>query len=142
MHKFKLNVLINGEVYRTSLYRRSAHTNVHIDSIDLSAKIYFSFSILLIDESSRRVYIVLRSDILQLTIVGLLQLEKDPFVTSDDLVQQASSVIDRLIKIRSFLSSKRIPFQEKAEPNGVVVLLIHNGVVQIIIFSRLSSIVL
>jgi len=41
------------------------------------------------------------------------------------------SISDRLEKLRTFLSSKRIPFQEKLEENNTVTLLIQNGIVQI-----------
>lgn len=53
----------------------------------------------------------------------------DPFVLSN--VQSNIVDQDRLEKLRSYLRSKRIPFQEKVEENNSISLLIQNGIVQI-----------
>lgn len=96
---------------------------------------FLLLSIVLIDDSANDVHIVLRPDIIQLKILDRnpsCQSNKDPFVplnsTSDN---QDASFIDRLEKLRTFLSSKRIPFQEKVEENNSITLLIQNGIVQI-----------
>jgi hypothetical protein len=95
-------------------------------------------SIVLLDDTSNRVHIVLRPDIIQLKILDRnpsSQSNKDPFAPSksspDKQTDHDSSISDRLDKIRSFLSSKRIPFQEKLEENNSMTLLIQNGIIQI-----------
>jgi hypothetical protein len=61
-----------------------------------------------------------------------LQSNKDPFQPSNSISDnQDGSICDRLEKLRTFLSSKRIPFQEKLEENNSITLLIQNGIVQI-----------
>jgi len=95
----------------------------------------FLFSIVLIDDTSNRVHIVLRPDIIQLKILDRntsSQSNKDPFLSSNPISDNSDvSFSDRLEKIRTFLSSKRIPFQEKVEENNSITLLIQNGIVQI-----------
>jgi hypothetical protein len=95
----------------------------------------FLFSIVLIDDTSNRVHIVLRPDIIQLKILDRntsSQSNKDPFLPSNPISDNSdASFSDRLEKIRTFLSSKRIPFQEKVEENNSITLLIQNGIVQI-----------
>ncbi|CAF2389026.1 unnamed protein product [Rotaria sp. Silwood2] len=92
-------------------------------------------SIVLIDDTSNRVHIVLRPDIIQLKILDRNishQANKDPFLPSNSTTDnQDESIGDRLGKIRRFLSSKRIPFQEKFEENNSITILIQNGIVQI-----------
>ncbi|CAF1301645.1 unnamed protein product [Rotaria sordida] len=91
--------------------------------------------IVLIDDTSNRVHIVLRPDIIPLKILDRNishQLNKDPFLPSNSTIDnQDESICDRLGKNRKFLSSKRIPFQEKLEENNSITLLIQNGIVQI-----------
>lgn len=91
------------------------------------------FSIVLIDESSNRVQIVLRPDIIQLKIVDRsLPPMVDPFLSSNvESTNADPSMVDRLEKLRSYLTSKRIPFGEKVEENHSITLLIQNGIVQI-----------
>ena len=93
------------------------------------------FSIVLIDETSNRVHIVLRPDIIRLKILDRnpsSQSNKDPFLPVNSTTDYSdTSTIDRLDKLRTFLSSKRIPFQEKIEENNSITLLIQNGIVQI-----------
>jgi hypothetical protein len=95
----------------------------------------FLFSIVLIDDTSNRVHIVLRPDIIQLKILDRNTSSlsnKDPFLPSNPISDNPYvSFSDRLEKIRTFLSSKRIPFQEKVEENNSITLLIQNGIVQI-----------
>ena len=95
----------------------------------------FYLSIVLIDDTSNRVHIVLRPDVIQLKILDRnpsLLSNKDPFQPSNSISDnQDVSSSDRLEKIRTFLSSKRIPFQEKLEENNSITLLIQNGIVQI-----------
>ncbi len=95
----------------------------------------FLLSIVLIDDKSNRVHIVLRPDIIQLKILDRntsSQSNKDPFLPSNSISDNPDvSISDRLEKLRTFLSSKRIPFQEKLEENNSVTLLIQNGIVQI-----------
>ncbi|CAM4881512.1 unnamed protein product [Rotaria socialis] len=96
-------------------------------------------SIVLIDDSSNRVHIVLRPDIIQLIILDRNQSQqshRDPFLPSNAITTTTAtnhdeSIRDRLGNIRKFLSSKRIPFQEKLEENNSITLLIQNGIVQI-----------
>jgi hypothetical protein len=86
------------------------------------------------DDTSNRVHIVLRPDILQLKVLDRTssQSNNDPFVSSTPISDnQDVSIPDRLGKLRTFLSSKRIPFQEKVEDNNSITLLIQNGIVQI-----------
>jgi hypothetical protein len=96
--------------------------------------LFFFLSIVLIDDTSNRVHIVLRPDILQLKILDRTssQSNNDPFVSATPISDnQDVSISDRLGKLRTFLSSKRIPFQEKLEENNSITLLIQNGIVQI-----------
>jgi hypothetical protein len=97
--------------------------------------VLFLLSIVLIDDKSNRVHIVLRPDIIQLKILDRntsSQSNKDPFLPSNSISDNPDvSISDRLEKLRTFLSSKRIPFQEKLEENNSVTLLIQNGIVQI-----------
>jgi hypothetical protein len=96
--------------------------------------LFFFLSIVLIDDTSNRVHIVLRPDILQLKILDRTssQSNNDPFVSATPISDnQDVSISDRLGKLRTFLSSKRIPFQEKVEENNSITLLIQNGIVQI-----------
>jgi hypothetical protein len=97
--------------------------------------VLFLLSIVLIDDTSNRVHIVLRPDIIQLKILDRntsSQSNKDPFLPSNSISDNPDvSISDRLEKLRTFLSSKRIPFQEKLEENNSVTLLIQNGIVQI-----------
>ncbi|UJR13319.1 hypothetical protein I4U23_000337 [Adineta vaga] len=92
-------------------------------------------SIVLIDDSSNRVHIVLRPDIIQLKILDRNSSDqsfKDPFQPTTSIsIQNDESVSTRLDNLRSFLSSKRIPYQEKQEDNQRITLLIQNGLVQI-----------
>ncbi len=61
-----------------------------------------------------------------------LQSNKDPFLSSNLTANNSDvSIDDRLEKLRTFLSSKRIPFQEKVEENNSITFLIQNGIVQI-----------
>jgi hypothetical protein len=56
----------------------------------------------------------------------------DPFLPSNSISDNPDiSISDRLEKLRAFLSSKRIPFQEKLEENNSLTFLIQNGIVQI-----------
>lgn len=93
----------------------------------------FSFSIVLIDETANRVHIVLRPDIIQLKILEhSLPSINDPFFSSTVESTETDQLgSDRLDKVRMYLSSKRIPFQEKFEENQTITLLIQNGIVQI-----------
>jgi hypothetical protein len=96
--------------------------------------LFFFLSIVLIDDTSNRVHIVLRPDILQLKILDRTssQSNNDPFVSSTPISDNHdASISDPLGKLRTFLSSKRIPFQEKVEDNNSITLLIQNGIVQI-----------
>jgi hypothetical protein len=96
--------------------------------------LFFFLSIVLIDDTSNRVHIVLRPDILQLKILDRTssQSNNDPFISSTPISDNHDvSISDRLGKLRTFLSSKRIPFQEKVEDNNSITLLIQNGIVQI-----------
>ncbi|CAF1271902.1 unnamed protein product [Adineta ricciae] len=92
-------------------------------------------SIVLIDDTSNRVHIVLRPDIIQLKVLdrsSSLQSFKDPFQPSTTIPTNAGeSASTRLEDLRQFLSSKRIPFQEKQEDNQSITLVIQNGIVQI-----------
>ena len=77
------------------------------------------FSIVLIDDTSNHVHIVLRPDII-------------PFQPSTSIpINAGESASNRLEDLRRFLSSKRIPFQEKQEDNQSITLVIQNGIVQI-----------
>ncbi|CAF1219520.1 unnamed protein product [Rotaria magnacalcarata] len=111
------------------------------DQRNYSGRVYtidpLTQSIVLIDDTSNRVHIVLRPDIIQLIILDRNQSQqshRDPFLPSNattTATNQDESIRDRLGKIRKFLSSKRIPFQEKLEENNSITLLIQNGIVQI-----------
>ncbi|CAF1320769.1 unnamed protein product [Adineta steineri] len=109
------------------------------DQRNYSGRVYtvdpLTQSIVLIDDISNRVHIVLRPDIIQLKILDRntsLQTYKDPFQSSNVISNEPDdSSSDRLEKIRTFLSSKRIPFKEKLEENNSITLLIQNGIVQI-----------
>ena len=91
-------------------------------------------SIVLFNESTNRVHIVLRTDIQQLKILDRNPVKLvDPFVVSNSSVTNSEEFeSDRREQLRTFLSSKRIPFQEKLEENNSVTFLIQNGLVQII----------
>ncbi|CAF3193296.1 unnamed protein product [Rotaria socialis] len=113
------------------------------DQRNYSGRVYtidpLTQSIVLIDDSSNRVHIVLRPDIIQLIILDRNQSQqshRDPFLPSNAITTTTAtnhdeSIRDRLGNIRKFLSSKRIPFQEKLEENNSITLLIQNGIVQI-----------
>ncbi|CAF3667265.1 unnamed protein product [Rotaria socialis] len=113
------------------------------DQRNYSGRVYtidpLTQSIVLIDDSSNRVHIVLRPDIIQLIILDRNQSQqshRDPFLPSNAITTTIAtnhdeSIRDRLGNIRKFLSSKRIPFQEKLEENNSITLLIQNGIVQI-----------
>ena len=56
----------------------------------------------------------------------------DPFLPSNIEENNADQTFgDRLEKLRTYLTSKRIPFREKVEENNSITLLIQNGIVQI-----------
>jgi hypothetical protein len=102
--------------------------------------IRFVFSVVLINEQSTRAHIVLRADIVQLKIIDRThsvhpQMNKDPFVNStcsiDGDTNDRTSCDARMNKLRSFLSSKRIPFDEKLDESKSIVFSIQNGLVHI-----------
>ena len=53
------------------------------------------------------------------------------FPSNEKTINQDVNSVDRLEKLRTFLSSKRIPFQEKIEENHCRIVLIENGLVEI-----------
>lgn len=120
-------------------------TFVSRDSINKKVDMYsVDSSLVLIDETCNRVHVVLRPDILQLKILdrhpSSTSPMKDPFfvsssssasLPSNEQRDPNATVGNDLNSIRSFLSSKRIPFQERIEENESVTLLIQNGIVQI-----------
>lgn len=65
----------------------------------------------------------------------------NPFAEKIPSEEIDSSCSDRLEKIRLFLRSKRIPFEEKRDKNDMIDLFIQNGIVQIKSPYDLSSIV-
>ncbi|CAF1050699.1 unnamed protein product [Rotaria sordida] len=136
------NLLNEAFHFDVDTYATLIDNQVQIECIDqrnYSGRVYtvdpLTQSIVLIDDTSNRVHIVLRPDIIQLKILDRNishQLNKDPFLPSNSTIDnQDESICDRLGKIRKFLSSKRIPFQEKLEENNSITLLIQNGIVQI-----------
>lgn len=99
---------------------------------------FLLFSIVLVDQSTNRVHLVLRPDILQVKILDRSSPSstgKDPFCSSSPTSTSNSadpSISTRLDALRQFLSSKRIPFEEKLEENQNVTLFIQNGLVRIV----------
>ncbi|CAF2542152.1 unnamed protein product [Rotaria sp. Silwood2] len=141
-HFFMDNLLNEAFHFDVDTYATLIDNRVQIECAgerNYSGRVYtvdpLTQSIVLIDDTSNRVHIVLRPDIIQLKILDRNishQANKDPFLPSNSTTDnQDESIGDRLGKIRRFLSSKRIPFQEKFEENNSITILIQNGIVQI-----------
>ena len=132
---------LDQRCYSGRVYTVDPLTQRYEDSLQSEKETSSLFSVVLLDESSNRVHIVLRPDIIQMKIVDRQSRSfVDPFVPAKCPMDDDGQTGSRLEKIRSFLSSKRIPFEEKLDESAAIELFIQNGIVQIRSPYQLSSI--